>query len=489
MAKINTNAFCREMAAKSQQGIRNVIHTLLSLLEDAGVPRIPSESFRKAKFNQPEVSMSFWTMLFHVIHLAKTLDCPSSTLQSTGNTSNHQSEYIILRVRKYFFSLGYSRLHFFTDPVTSRELVLAFAWLLCKTELARKLTEHHYRAANTVRIPLRTGQRFLVETLERDIESFKEEVEQVWKETFNSSDSFNAKNELNTDQLEIALKKMAWLNGKVKCRLNSALSTQHGYQKLSHQIHHYTKQPSNGEHLTVHEVFLLRHPEQLSSYLKDLEKHLVALQRLLEWRSCEPLFWQWMESVLDLDEQEKLRETGSPEDESGEPVAKVLSREELEMRVRALERDVTMLVARNQPHIDKINRSWQMKSRSVRREDIEEELSKAHLPVTTVNHSDVQSFSNTTAALEQLRSIDIPLCLPLDTSHKLPSRRGHQLPSSLEIERTHSESLQALNVRLEQLQSELAANREKMRKAKSAVARQLEAVEQTLPPNICKLET
>ena len=451
------------MAARVQQGIRSVIQTLLSLLEDAGIPRMPSESFRKAKFNQPEAIASFWTTLFNMIELSNSIEhskiAPAVQIPST--------EQMSLFIRKHLFTLGYNRTNFFRNPICSRELVLAFSWLLYKSDLPNKLTQFHLRAANTVSIPLKTTRKFLVEMMEKEIQCFKEDVEQIQKDISNYDCKDNKK-------LEVVLKKLEWLKGKMECRFKSALSSQHGYQKRSDKIRQYTWRPSHNEHLSVHEVFLLRHPEQLSNYIQKLEKHLLALQRLIEWKSCESLFWQWMESVLDLDEKESLKADGCCDDDEGggNPV---LDREQLESNLRVLEKEVTSLIERNKPHIEKINRTWLMKSKSVRVEDIEAELSKINLTGNSIEED--------TAFVEQLVSVDVPLCLP--ASEKSSKQRSYQLSSTLEQERVHSTCLHALNVKLEQVQRELDVTEERVKIAKNTVTRQLERIEQTPPPPKC----
>ncbi|XP_064392819.1 tubulin epsilon and delta complex protein 1-like [Halichondria panicea] len=462
------------MAAKVQQGIRSVIQTLLSLLEDAGIPRMPSESFRKAKFNQPEAIASFWTTLFNIIELSNSLEYSKITpvIQLPSN------EQMSLFVRKHLFTLGYNRTNFFKNPICSRELVLAFSWLLYKSDLPNKLTQFHLRAANTVSIPLKTTRKFLVETMEKEIERFKEDVEQIQKYILN----YDCKDK---EQLEAALKKLEWLKRKMECRFKSALSSQHGYQKRSDKIRQYTWRPSHNEHLSVHEVFLLRHPEQLSNYMQNLEKHLMALQRLMEWKTCESLFWQWMESVLDLDEKELLKADSCSDDNDEGGGKPVLDREQLESSLRILEKEVASLIERNRPHIEKINRTWLMKSRSVRAEDIEAELAKINL---TDNHKPLKMFTEEdTAFVETLGSVDVALRLP--AREKSSKQRSYQLSSTLEQERVCSNSLQALNVKLEQVQNELDVTKERAKIAKNAVTRQLERIEQTLPPNVCKLET
>ncbi|KAH9488730.1 Tubulin epsilon and delta complex protein 1 [Bulinus truncatus] len=57
-------------------------------------------------------------------------------------------------------------------------------------------------------------------------------------------------------------------------------------------------------HLTPLEVFLLRHPESLKQMLNELESDNIELQNLLDWKDQEHVFWDWMQSALNLHVQE-----------------------------------------------------------------------------------------------------------------------------------------------------------------------------------------
>ncbi len=458
------------MAANSQQGIRNVIQTLLSLLEDAGVPRIPSESFRKAKFNQPEVMDTFWIILYRSIELSNSLE-HSKIISSTQIPSIKE---ISLSVKKHLFRLGYNRLNFFKHPNGSRELVLAFAWLLNKLDLSKKLANFHLKAANTKKIPLKTEQTFLVETMKKDIELYRNEVDQIKKDISN----FDGK---NLEQLQITLKKMVWLKGRLECHFKSALNFQEGFQNLSDKIHHYTWRPSHREHLSVHEVFLLRYPEQLALYLQELEKHLLAIQRLSEWENCESLFWQWMESVLDLAEKETAASIGN-----GDHVMLSVNNKELKLKIAELEREVSVLIKTNRTHIDKINRTWLVRRQSVGPDELEAELSKLVLTESPTQF-DIHNYKNeNTVFIEQLDCTDLPIRRPPREKANKSKRRNFLVPSSMEED--YSECLHSLEERSEQLKKELCVERERMNVAMTTVTRYLASIEHTLPPSVCKLE-
>ncbi|XP_032896602.1 tubulin epsilon and delta complex protein 1 isoform X3 [Amblyraja radiata] len=80
-------------------------------------------------------------------------------------------------------------------------------------------------------------------------------------------------------------------------------------------IHLYTRGCRSGQsysHLFATETRLIRDPERCSEFVQLLERENMWLEAYLEWRQLEPLFWQWMESVL----AAKLQDTQNPRDEN-----------------------------------------------------------------------------------------------------------------------------------------------------------------------------
>ncbi|XP_010181853.1 PREDICTED: uncharacterized protein C14orf80 homolog, partial [Mesitornis unicolor] len=95
---------------------------------------------------------------------------------------------------------------------------------------------------------------------------------------------------------------LQWLNGKLRFQWRS-LHAQHQEQcKLLHKIHLFT----NGSHMdqilghfSVIETDLIRQPENYKQLLQLLESETMQLEAFLEWKQLEPVYWQWMETVLD----------------------------------------------------------------------------------------------------------------------------------------------------------------------------------------------
>ena len=102
-----------------------------------------------------------------------------------------------------------------------------------------------------------------------------------------------------------------------------------------------------------------------------------CLQRLLQWQLHEPVFWQRMESVLDLYEREKATVIKEQDEQmEGADSAKihrgrsvvVLQLESLgrlKDKVQVLEREVYGLLEKHRPYLEKIQRTWQLKAKTV----------------------------------------------------------------------------------------------------------------------------
>ena len=396
------------MAAKTQRGAREAIQNLSSILTDCAVPKVPSESFRQAKFNRNEATSILWTLLLNIVQLVRFLESKSSLDEmgdslkyfslSPSSSDRNNWKLAILVVKKFFLSMEYTRTQFYCTQFGSgsRELLMAFGWLLHKSELIKKLCVYHLKAASTTSIPFRTTQMFVVRGMVDESDDFQTEISQivshlseVLSRERGSSTKYQSGDAL--DKVDETLKKLAWLRGKLLAKWNATLNSKLAYVKQAHRLNRstLTQKHSSGDgrypHLNVHELFLLRYPDHLSSYLKKAEHHMVCLQRLIQWRILEPVFWQWMESVLDLDEREKassLEEHEQPVEDKEEASVKASnavveyqleSLDSLTKKVEALEKKVLGVIEKHKPYLEKIQRVWQLKAKSVDFDDVERE--------------------------------------------------------------------------------------------------------------------
>ncbi|XP_078095952.1 tubulin epsilon and delta complex protein 1 isoform X2 [Mustelus asterias] len=66
-------------------------------------------------------------------------------------------------------------------------------------------------------------------------------------------------------------------------------------------IHLYTRGCSSSQsldHLSATETRLIQDPKQYTEFVQHLERENMHLEAYLEWKRLEPLYWQWMQSVL-----------------------------------------------------------------------------------------------------------------------------------------------------------------------------------------------
>lgn len=113
----------------------------------------------------------------------------------------------------------------------------------------------------------------------------------------------------------VDLRLVEWLMGKLRFRWRCLISSQREQCTLLSKIHLYTQgchsQQSLG-HLSVAETEMLRDPESSQQLLHALESENARLEAALEWRRCELVFWQWMDTVLDACSPETPAVTSQP---------------------------------------------------------------------------------------------------------------------------------------------------------------------------------
>ncbi|XP_045144163.1 tubulin epsilon and delta complex protein 1 isoform X3 [Echinops telfairi] len=96
---------------------------------------------------------------------------------------------------------------------------------------------------------------------------------------------------------------LSWLlaGGSLLGRLLTRTHVLTGDQMPMCEIHQYTQGCHSNQslgHLSAAETELLRDPEAGQQLLWRLERENGRLEAALEWRRLEPIFWQWMDTVL-----------------------------------------------------------------------------------------------------------------------------------------------------------------------------------------------
>ncbi|NXT18281.1 TEDC1 protein, partial [Syrrhaptes paradoxus] len=231
------------------------------------------DTLRRARFDWPQASLDFWRLLYALlkqIHGAKWTESDAIDTQ-------------IRFVKSALWYHGYGRPELYRLPsdgsAGSRELLLAFSWLLHRISLLEQLL-----ARNRVK----TGDETSVCTCEDDLLNSQ-------KGTTEKAPEYGLEDRVDVRYLQ-------WLNGKLRFQWQS-LHAQHQEQcKLLHKIHLFTSGSHMDQllgHLSVTETDLVRQPENYEQLLQLLESETMQLEAFLEWKQLELVYWQWMETVLD----------------------------------------------------------------------------------------------------------------------------------------------------------------------------------------------
>ncbi|XP_041335013.1 tubulin epsilon and delta complex protein 1 [Pyrgilauda ruficollis] len=227
------------------------------------------DTLRRARFDRPQASLDFWKLLYVLlkqIHGGKWTESDAIGAQ-------------VGFVKWALWYHGYGRLQLQRLPADgsagSRELLLAFSWLLHSPGLLEQLL-----ARNRVQ----TGDETSVCMCEDDLPKSQEGRGEAGPE----------------DRVDVRY--LQWLNGRLRLQWCS-LHAQHQEQcKLLHKIHLFTSgshMDQNLGHFSVTETDLIRQPENYKQLLQLLESETAQLEAFLEWKQLEPVYWQWMETVLD----------------------------------------------------------------------------------------------------------------------------------------------------------------------------------------------
>ena len=513
------------MAVKAQPGAREAIQHLSSILTDCYIPKVPSESFRQAKFNRDEATGVLWTLLLNIIQLLHFLESRTvhedirdsvryhSLLSTSSDTSRSQTATLV--VRKYLLSLGYSRVEFYCTSFDSgsRELLMALGWLLHKSRLIEKLYAYHLGMASATRIPFRANKAFVMNGVVEESESIEAEMSELMNNLSQIGLRRKAVDRYQPNDIMMRMQKLAWMRGRLWAKWKSALISQTAYLRLAHRLHKctLTQQQSRTSdkrpHLNVHELFLLRYPEQLSSYLKRMEHHMSCLQRLVQWQMYEPVFWQWMDSVLDLHERERATLLEEQEEQAGSAnLAKIHKAnrfenqlenlERLKDKVQVLEREVYGLLEKHRPYLEKIQRVWQLKAKTVHHKEVVQEYvenGKKFESLLSLTNQQLQfkpgRVRQATSTAETLTMQDRAVYV-IETSTKVPPRKLAYVPM------TSVEHQQSVNAKLlhesrcfyRQILSELERAQSLIQHRKEDIHRQLLLREQTFSMSVCKIE-
>ena len=484
---------------RNHRGIRDTIHLLLSVLSECGAPKIASESIRGAKFNQEEATLDLWRLTFHVMQAATFLDGGFS-MNSVDAITYHtvtplNLPTVQITLQQYMLEMGYMREAFYGPAVGSRELLLAFSWLLHRTKMFSKLGKHYVMVARREEIPLRPSTTYLIEHVLEENRVMRCDLEDVITTLRMNAD--DPSGPLCTD----ALQKLVWLRGEVGYKWKMVEKLCRAHQTLADKIHRSThtnspisrKNENSKGHLSMHEVFLLRYPSQMKVCLARLQKCVSVLQKVIQWQECEPLFWQWMESVLDLQDEEVRAAEVDEDEEGGDGQCEVKSDEaELLSRVNLLQEEFEALLKKNKPHIDRLKGVWDYKTKTVLHKDFNAKLHvfreqlKYEYPLVSTeltNQADVAS-----ATVQVLDVMDNPIYAPA-VQQTCADRHPRPFAAPVQAAESATNQLtQALHNQLETVTRQLGDLDRAMEEKRLEMKNCLESMETKMPASLCKIE-
>ncbi|NXB98572.1 TEDC1 protein, partial [Orthonyx spaldingii] len=231
------------------------------------------DTLRRARFDRPQASLDFWRLLYVLlkqIHGGKWTESDAIDAQ-------------IRFVKSALWYHGYDRPELHRLPADgsagSRELLLAFSWLLHRLGLLEQLL-----ARNRVK----TGDEISVCMCEDDLPNRQGGTTEAGPE--------------GGLEDRVDVRYLQWLNGRLRFQWRSLHTQQQEQCKLLHKIHLFTSGSHMDQilgHFSVTETDLVRQPENYKQLLQLLESETVQLEAFLEWKQLEPVYWQWMETVLD----------------------------------------------------------------------------------------------------------------------------------------------------------------------------------------------
>ncbi|XP_019731930.1 uncharacterized protein C14orf80 homolog isoform X1 [Hippocampus comes] len=251
---------------KASVEVKQVIGILCKLLTATGLQHVPApETFRRAKFGEVNVEDQFWQLL------ANTLQ--TRTLSAAGCTQvkNVTPECKML-VSAGLWQSGYYAGWMYRSQmggVTSRELLLAFGWLLAAGTLEKLLTRRVQQLDKTLVPPilmkLEIPQQPLVECS--------------------------------------SMRRLQWLMGCLRHQGRMLLAMQDERASLLHAVFS-ASQPSRsssaGQSCTV-----------LNEACIGAQEVCDLLELYLNWKQVENVFWTWMDSVVDYREKDAVTERPS----------------------------------------------------------------------------------------------------------------------------------------------------------------------------------
>lgn len=271
--------------------VKPAIERLCKLLSKLGLTKITAEVVRKAKYDQENSVKAFWKLLAEVFILKEVNWNVSNERWLSFVTKLDVDVNIVDYVKENFLELSYTRLAFYNLPSAqtfgSRELLIAFAWLLTHVNPIQRLLDNSLEHGHV-------NGRYLqhLQTVPPNL-------------NFNPNTVSSAKACREFDSDHARLEYLIWLLGKLRFTSRRLLQRRYEELHLLAKFHSMCTESISiqGCSLTTLHFQLLLKQEFLEQYLQILHQETSVLKLYCKWKAVEDNFWKWMVSVVDLAEQ------------------------------------------------------------------------------------------------------------------------------------------------------------------------------------------
>ncbi|XP_029114110.1 tubulin epsilon and delta complex protein 1 isoform X1 [Scleropages formosus] len=278
--------------------VKEVIESLCKLLCALGVDSVPgAETFRRAKFNKADAVADMWRLLYSVLVKALRWECscPPPARKPDQGWPNAAIDAARARMaRTMLFQCGYGAPWLLgvggrhdVDAVGSRDLLLALGWLLSSGSLLENLLREAARGPEALPDTTAVTASFRVPGAGGSL-----------------VDRQRAEEELGEADWEEGLKALLWQHGKLTFLRRSLQAAQEEKARLLHQVLFLARCPTNSQGCSAKSLIT---SASENKELERLKAEAHVLEKFLEWKDLEGLFWCWMGSVIDAKLADPLR--------------------------------------------------------------------------------------------------------------------------------------------------------------------------------------
>lgn len=313
--------------------IRETIEALCTVLNNCCPEKVSAESFRQAKFDKAEATVTLWQTLHAVLR--------TESLKPVG-----KSDHDVVNFCKHkMFHKGYRVNDFFRLPEDmsrgSRELMLALGWLMAKEDVVTKFTNKL--------------EPLIFEDPPMDLSLYdKIPLPAALGDFTEPSKQKDSKNSIDVAECLI-------LNyNKLYSSLKSLLASKNEYTKIVCKLHTIpkTSKSQSSSHFSSQDVYFLRHPQKLVKYQEKLEWFCQYTKALVFWSLNELTFWKWMESVLDAKVLNDSKTEDEIENANGDQQNELFKPSRALQKAKEHQVELSQVLNAQEPVYRKVSKRW-----------------------------------------------------------------------------------------------------------------------------------